>query len=1134
MLNFFLSGLFLALLVLPAMATPMVTNKTPSAGETSVLEGTSVSTTFSEAVNPATLRFTLEKQVGIVAVAANTYHTVALKGDGTVMAWGANNYGQTTVPAGLSGIIAIAAGEWHSMALKGDGTVVAWGNNDHGQISVPAGLSGVVAIAAGEWHSVALKGDGTVIAWGDNSSGQTTVPAGLSGVEAIAAGKLTTFALKEDGTLISWGYELYPFSADLTGVIAIAAEHWHMLALKADGTVVAAGATAYGPLDTPSGLAGVTAIAVGYNHAIALKEDGTVVTWGDNGYGQTTVPDGASGIVAIAAGAYNSFAIKADGTLVSWGLNDRSSLDSGQTDAPSGFSTVIDMDADIYHTVALKGDGTVVAWGSSINGPAGTSIPAGLSQVSAIAAGWLFTVLAKENGNVVAWGDNHFGQIDIPAGLSSVVDVAAGADFAAALKADGTVVAWGDNTMGQTSIPPGLTRVVAIAAGYQSMIALKDDGTVATWGNTWPAPAGLSGVVAVAAGQGDTIALKDDGTVVVWGSNTYGELTLPAGLSGVVAVAAGNGHFVVLRDDGTVVAWGADYFGQAQVPPGLSDVVSIAAGSDSSVALKRDGTVVAWGRNTHSQAMVPTALTPYTTSIAGSTTYYANTNTATFIPDVPLDQNSVYHVTTYGVTDGIQTSGGANWRFSTGDSLQPYLVTPKAGRHGKMNPALGRLVTSGATTGFLITPDAGYQIDTVSGCGGWLSGNTYTTGTITGACEIVAAFLPKNIPAPASIAIPATDNDGSYTVNWGASANPRVTYVLQEATNASFTANLRQVYSGTGTSASISGRSSGVTYYYRVRAIRAGYTDSSYRVGTNGCVVTLPCSVPVSIAVPVANTTGSYPVRWGASTTPGVTYVLQEATDASFTTNLRQAYLGTGTSASITGRSSGTTYYYRVRAQRSGYSASNYRIAGNSCTVTLPCAAPTSLTVPVSNATGRYTVNWSASTTPGVTYVLQEATNATFTANLRQAYSGTAISASISGRSSGATYYYRVRAQRSRYTTSSYRAAGSGCAVTIPCAAPATITVPKSNSSGDYTVFWTASATAGVTYTLEESTDNFKANSKVITTGLTATSANIAGQFNGKTYWYRVKAIRTNYRDSLWTTSEHGCVVSLMFSSPPQ
>jgi PASTA domain/Regulator of chromosome condensation (RCC1) repeat len=69
--------------------------------------------------------------------------------------------GQCSVPGGLSGVTAIAAGAYHSLAVKGDGTVVAWGcvgdgAPNRGQCSVPSGLFGVAAVAAGSEHSLAL------------------------------------------------------------------------------------------------------------------------------------------------------------------------------------------------------------------------------------------------------------------------------------------------------------------------------------------------------------------------------------------------------------------------------------------------------------------------------------------------------------------------------------------------------------------------------------------------------------------------------------------------------------------------------------------------------------------------------------------------------------------------------------------------------------------------------------------------------------------------------------------------------------------------------------------------------------------------------------------------------------------
>jgi len=102
------------------------------------------------------------------------------------------------VPPDATNVIAISAYYMNSMALRSDGTVVAWGDNWQGQTNVPPGLSNVVRIAAGEYHSMALKSDGTVVVWGDNWAGQTNIPSGLTNVIAIAAGVRHCLALLGD------------------------------------------------------------------------------------------------------------------------------------------------------------------------------------------------------------------------------------------------------------------------------------------------------------------------------------------------------------------------------------------------------------------------------------------------------------------------------------------------------------------------------------------------------------------------------------------------------------------------------------------------------------------------------------------------------------------------------------------------------------------------------------------------------------------------------------------------------------------------------------------------------------------------------------------------------------------------
>jgi PASTA domain-containing protein/Regulator of Chromosome Condensation (RCC1) repeat protein len=286
------------------------------------------------------------------------------------VAWGCERLavpdaGQCKVPGGLSGATAIAAAAYHSLALRGDGTVVAWGCGApfaFGQCSVPGGLSGVTAIAAGFAHSLALKGDGTVVAWGcgraDLDFGQCSVPSGLSGVTAIAAADDDSLALKQDGSVIIWGCDglcSVPAAA-ASGVTAIAAAAYHSLALKQDGSVIAWGCGFdAGQCSVPSGLTGVTAIAAGRFHSLALKGDGTVVAWGCGGgkdYGQCSVPNGLSGVTAIAAGTFHSLGLKGDGTVVAWGC---AGANVGQCTVPSVLchATATAIAAGWYHSLAL-------------------------------------------------------------------------------------------------------------------------------------------------------------------------------------------------------------------------------------------------------------------------------------------------------------------------------------------------------------------------------------------------------------------------------------------------------------------------------------------------------------------------------------------------------------------------------------------------------------------------------------------------------------------------------------------------------------------------------------------------------------------------------------------------------------
>ncbi len=285
-----------------------------------------------------------------VAIAAGDGHCLAIRSDGTVVGWGWNKYGQVNNSpsdeiAGTNGVVmhdgqpltgveAVAAGRDHSLALRRDGTVVAWGKNGSEHTTeVPSRLSNVIAIAAGDRHSLALKSDGTIVSWGDANP----PPSGLSNVIAVAATRSWFYydlALRSDGTVAQWPIRgkpenEIPLPVGLSNVVAISAGVNHCLALRKDGIVFGWGNNTYGeatgsPATTGSEQSGgivklegsvlsnVIAVAAGPQCSVALRRDGTVVSWGSTLRRQSSVPPGISNVIAIAVGNEYCLAIAAN------------------------------------------------------------------------------------------------------------------------------------------------------------------------------------------------------------------------------------------------------------------------------------------------------------------------------------------------------------------------------------------------------------------------------------------------------------------------------------------------------------------------------------------------------------------------------------------------------------------------------------------------------------------------------------------------------------------------------------------------------------------------------------------------------------------------------------------------------
>jgi alpha-tubulin suppressor-like RCC1 family protein len=392
---------------------------------------------------------------GIRQVAAGDRHSLAVRTDGSVWAWGDNSSGQVGfdepsdyayVPVHiqeLSNMIQVSGGYSYSLALRSDGTVWAWGANDSGELGDGgtnqsfspvrvSGLTGITQISAGGGHALALRSDGTVWAWGDNTWGElgvagftatmSTVPrqvSGIIGATQVSAGEAFSLCLLSDGTVRAFGENAA-----------------HELG---DGTTITRG--------TPvrvTGLSGVTQVDAGWVHGLARRGDGTVWSWGSNaegelGDGTTTdrpvaaaVPN-LSGATQVSAGVFDSFAVLTDGTVRAWGANPVGELGDGtetQDLVPEqvlGFTNAVQVDAGFGATVATadvpgfsislgQQSGTITAGGS-------VSTPVSLSPVNGFIASATLTASGLPSGVTAS-----FSPARVSAGGSATLTLATAPD----------------------------------------------------------------------------------------------------------------------------------------------------------------------------------------------------------------------------------------------------------------------------------------------------------------------------------------------------------------------------------------------------------------------------------------------------------------------------------------------------------------------------------------------------------------------------------------------------------------------------------------------------------------------------------------------------------------------------------
>ena len=359
----------------------------------------------------AALKCWIGKSIAIFAVALSSM-TGFCQPSGTVVGWGGNSQGETTIPSQLTNVVAIAAGNYTALALTSNGTLVAWGNNAAGQFNIPSGLSNVLAIAVGEYHCLALTTNGTVVGWGDNSRGETTIPSQLTNVVAISAGGYQSLALTASGTVVSWGDNSAGqrnVPAGLTNAAAISAGDYFDLALTKNGKVVGWGDDTYGQTNIPAGLSNVVSIAAGWSDGygaswgVAATSAGNVVTWGGDSHGQTNVPAGLSNVVTVATGWYHNLALTSGGSVVAWGGNQL-----GQTNVPVGLNNVVAIAGGNSSSLALIGPPNIQITSQLTNSDVlyGQNVTLGISASSQkpLSYQWYF-VPANNSGQAGAYAE---------------------------------------------------------------------------------------------------------------------------------------------------------------------------------------------------------------------------------------------------------------------------------------------------------------------------------------------------------------------------------------------------------------------------------------------------------------------------------------------------------------------------------------------------------------------------------------------------------------------------------------------------------------------------------------------------------------------------------------------------------
>jgi alpha-tubulin suppressor-like RCC1 family protein len=441
-------------------------------------------------------------------VACGNQFTSVIQSNGTLWSWGLNNSGQLGVNTTTFNILSpvqvgtssawtrVTCGYAQTLAIQSNGTLWAWGRNDFGQLGLNdttnrsspvqvGALSVWTQVTGGYRFTFAIQNNSTLWSWGNNSSGQlglndlthrsSPVQVGTLSVWAqVACGYNSAYVRQTPGTLLSCGY-------NSTGQLGL-------------------GNTTNRSSPTQIGSNPLRQISCGYQHTAAIQTNGTLWSWGTNSFGQlgtntstlsnisSPVQVGAVSIWSqVSTGTRHTAAIQRidqtnlqsiPGSLWAWGLNSFGQLglnDTTNRSSPAqigSLTTWTQVACGGSHTLARQTNGTLWAWGLNSQGQLGLNTTVGVSSPVQVGALSVWTNISANNfssfaigspGNLWAWGNNTLGELGLndttnrssPVQIGTVsawINIASGQTFTTAIQNNATLWSWGSNTWGQLGL----------------------------------------------------------------------------------------------------------------------------------------------------------------------------------------------------------------------------------------------------------------------------------------------------------------------------------------------------------------------------------------------------------------------------------------------------------------------------------------------------------------------------------------------------------------------------------------------------------------------------------------------------------------------------------------------------------